>query len=144
MGLTRPRSPGRQRLRCAGRGGLGLSAFERARLAKSAGRTQKIPRVRVKLKVLFPSASLGLPAASVPAASLSAAAALPLATGGLVDADADPRSAPPRCFAPIRAVGKKTNLRRVPQNASHDILDARRRVLARARHVLFCLYFRGG
>jgi len=86
---------------------VGPSTFGRARLAKSAGRTQTKTRVRVKLTFLFPSASLGLPAAFVPAASVSAAAALPLATGGMVDAEADPRSAPPRLFAPIRVTGKK-------------------------------------
>jgi len=89
---------------------VGLSAFGRARLAKSAGRTQKKPRVRVKLTILFPSASLGLPAASVPAActpaaSASAAAAVLLATGGFVVAEADHRSAPSRLFAPTRAMG---------------------------------------
>ena len=91
---------------------VGPSTFGRARLAKSAGPTQKKPRVRVKLTFLFPIASLELPAASVPAASapaasVAAAAALPLATGGMVDAEADPRSAPPRLFAPIRRTGKK-------------------------------------
>jgi hypothetical protein len=93
--------------------GEGGTEYIRARATrKERGTTQKKPRVRVKLTFLFPSASLGLPAASVPAASapaasVSAAAALPLATGGMVDAEADPRFAPPRLFAPIRRTGKK-------------------------------------
>jgi hypothetical protein len=91
---------------------VGLSAFGRARLAKSAGRTQKNPRLRVKLAFLLPSASLGLPAASVPeasapAASASVAAAFHLATGGFVDAEADPRSSPSRLFVPTRAMGER-------------------------------------
>jgi len=94
-----------------GRGGVGLSAFGRARLAKSAGRTQKTPRVRVKLISLSErifGVARGVRARGVRAGGVRAGGCgLSLGDGRLCR-----RGAPPACLHPFAQWVKKKDLRR--------------------------------